>query len=320
MEVWRETSGVTDAALAEQIRSDRIDILVDLIGHTGNNRLPLFARRPAPVQASYMAYLNTTGLSRIDYWITDALQNPPETQAYFSEQLWNLPRCFVCYTPADYAPPVAETPLLAGGAPMFGCFNNGSKFSPRSIGTWASLLKAVPGSRLAFKGMQHADPSAMNRISGWFQEQGIEAARLVFLPPAPYGAYLAAFSGIDVALDPFPYNGNTSTSDALWMGVPVVTLAGNNAISRSGVSLLNAVGHPEWIAQSEAEYVRIAAELVSDPQHLARLRRSLRGEMARSPLCDGPGFARAMEEAFRGMWRRWCEQAARAASQPSEGG
>jgi predicted O-linked N-acetylglucosamine transferase (SPINDLY family) len=253
-----------------------------------------------------MGYLNTTGLKRMDYWITDALQNPPETQAYFSETLWFLPRCFVCYAAVPNAPEPAPPPLLQRGAPSFGCYNNMSKLSPRCVNLWAALLTAVPQARLVFKSVQSGDPAVQSRVGGWFQQRGIAPERLVYMPLTPHSQYLAAFAEIDVALDPFPYNGNTSTNDALWMGVPVVSFEGDNSISRSGVSLLTALGHPEWIARSEEEYVRIAAGLASDPARLAALRAGLREEMRRSPLMDGPGFARAMEDAFRGMWRAWC--------------
>lgn len=306
---WHDIEGQTLAVTAEQIREDRIDILVDLMGHMGQTRILLFAHKPAPVQASYMGYLNTTGFETIDWFLTDALQNPPETQAYFSERLYCLPRCFVCYAPAPDAPAPAPPPLLERGRITFGCYNNLAKLSPRAVRVFARVVRAVPGATLALKSLHSNVASAQARLREQFAAQGVAPERIEFSPPQAHGAYLADFAQIDVALDPFPYNGNTSTNDALYMGVPVVALAGDNAISRTGASLLTHLGRPEWVAPDEDAYVEIARRLVADPQRLAAIRAGLRAEMEASPLMDGAGFAQAMEAALRDLWCRWCRDA-----------
>jgi protein O-GlcNAc transferase len=298
--------GLADDELATAVRADGMDVLVDLAGHLGNSRLTAFAYKPAPVQASYVGYLNTTGLERVDWWIGDAVVTPPQAQRWYSERLYRLPRCFVCYTPHPQAPPVAPLPALRKGHVTFGCFANADKISPRAAGCWARILAALPGARLRLKSPAFADPAAAVRIAGWFAEQGLQTERVEFSVPTPYLAYLAEFSEIDIALDPFPCGGNTTTNDTLFMGVPVVSLAGETGVGRAGASLLTALGHPEWVAADESAYERIAQGLASDPQRLAVLRAGLRPEMEASPLLDGPGFARAMEGAFRDMWRQWC--------------
>jgi protein O-GlcNAc transferase len=306
LEGWQDVEGLSFSESAALIAEDRIDILVDLMGHMGQTRILLFALKPAPVQASYMGYLNTTGFASMDAWISDAVQNPPETQAWFTERLVCLPRCFVAYAPADGAPAPAAPPLLQRGAVTFGCYNNPNKLSPRAVRVFARVLRAVPGSTLAIKSLASHVPAAQVRIREWFAAQGVAPERIEFRPPAPHLEYLADYAHIDVALDPFPYNGNTSSNDALYMGVPVVTLEGDNAISRTGASLLTHLGRPEWVARGEEDYVRIAAALVNDGQRLAAIRAGLRAEMEASQLMDGPGLARALEAAFRDMWRRWC--------------
>lgn len=307
VEHWRVVYGRDDDEVAAQIGADGIDVLVDLNGHSGRNRLPLFARRLAPVQASYVGNMNTTGLADVDYWITDALLTPPELQPFYAETLWHLPRCMLAYTPPADAPEAAPPPAAAGGQVTFGSFNNAAKLSPRTVAVWSEVLRAVPGSRLLLRALQFGDPPTAQRAGALFAAQGIAPERIVLRAPTlGIADYLADFALVDIALDPFPYNGVTCTCDTLWMGVPVVALAGDTSYSRVGVSLLTHLGHPEWIAPDAAAYVEIARGLAAHPERLAALRASLREEMARSPLCDGPGFAHAMEGAFREMWRRWC--------------
>jgi predicted O-linked N-acetylglucosamine transferase (SPINDLY family) len=245
----------------------------------------------------------------MDYWLTDPWVNPPETQPFHTERFWYLPRCFVCYTPPQ-APPAAPPPLLRNGFVTFGVFNNASKIQPGALALWQELLRRVPGSRLLFKAMHFADPPTRQRFLSTFTEQGIAPERVHFLGPSQEYQYLLDFNRVDVALDTFPNNGNTTTHDTLWMGVPVVVMKGDSCVSRVGYSILRQLGHEEWVAGSGEAYLRIALELAGDPERLKALRLSLRGEMAASGLCDGAGFAREVEQAFRGMWRRWCETAA----------
>jgi protein O-GlcNAc transferase len=308
---WIETRGWSDEALAARIQADGVDILLDRVGHTMDNRLLVFARKPAPIQIAYTGYENTRGLDTIDYWVTDRLINPPETQAAFTEQFWYLP-CARSYTPPLRAVDVAPPPSTgidgaSEGRITFGCFNHGAKISPRCIPVWARVLQAVPNSRLLLRGMGLRYPAAQRHVRTQFSVQGIPEDRILCEGYSEKHLYLRDFGRIDIALDPFPNNGVTTTLDTLWMGVPVIALAGDTTISRYGVALLTQAGHPEWIASTHGQYVALTVELASDPQRLIALRQRLRGDLLASPLCDGPGFTRTFEEALRGMWRRWCE-------------
>jgi len=299
---WRDVAGVGDPHLAWMVREeDRIDVLVDLAGHTSGHRLRLLARRVAPVQATYMGYPNTTGLATVDWRITDAHADPPgATEAYHTERLFRLEGCGYSFQPPVGPPEVSALPALGSGEVMFGCLNRPMKLNARVARLWAELVRAVPGSRLLV--LNEHGPA----VGELFARAGMPAGRLLVARPRPTHDYLSLYHGIDVALDPFPYGGMTTTCDALWMGVPVVTLAGPAAPSRAGVSLLHGVGHPEWVATIARKYVSIAASLASDLPRLADLRRTLRQRMAASPLCAGPGLARALEAAYRDMWRAWC--------------
>jgi protein O-GlcNAc transferase len=310
---WRDISGMTDERVEGLIRQDRIDILVDLAGHMANPRLQLFARKPAPVQVSYIGYPDTTGLPTIDYRITDEWHDPIDpaqgqprgmTDALHTERLVRLPRCCWAYEPGEDLPAVNRLPAQTTGRVTFGVMNRLVKVTPRMIGLWSRILSAVPDSRLLVlvaPGCE-LEPTVRER----FVEAGIDSQRLVLVPQRPRRAYLELFNQVDVALDPFPYAGMTTTCDALWMGVPTITLAGNTHVSRTGVSLLSAVGLPELIARSPDEYVDIAVRLESDLNRLALLRSGLRDRVTQSSLFDGAGLARAVEAAFREMWRKWC--------------
>lgn len=309
-QAWRNIVGVADAAAAEMVRRDAIDILVDLAGHTAGHRLLLMARRPAPVQVTYLGYPNTTGLKEIDYRVTDALADPPgEADALHSERLVRLPRCGWCYRPPDDAPPVAAEPPSdrRDGRITFGSFNAHAKTSPQTVAAWAAVLRAAPGSRLLLKAYALGESDTRQLLLKRFADAGIGAERLDLRgPTATRAEHLAAYGEVDVALDPFPYNGTTTTCEAMWMGVPVVTLAGRSHIARVGVSLLSAVGLGDLVASSPEQYVATATALAADAARRQELRRNLRATMAASPLCDGAAMTRALEAAYRAMWQKWC--------------
>ena len=307
---WRETVGLSDEAVAAQIAADGIDILVDLAGHTAANRLLVFALKPAPVQVTWLGYPHFTGLSAIDYRLVDAVTDPEDDViSTSSEKLVRLDGTFACYGPAPAAPPPASPPSLDSGIITFGSFNNPTKYSAATMDAWAELLARVPEARLLLKGLPFADASTRASYLACFNERGVSAQRTTLVRSTPYWAYhLARYGEIDIALDPFPYNGHTTTCEALWMGVPVVTLRGDRHSGRIGASLLTSVGLDELIANNVEEYVDIAMRLAHDRSRLAHLRNSLRAQMGASPLCDAPRFARKIETAYRSMWRLWCEE------------
>ncbi len=317
---WRDIRWMRDDEVAEQIRADRIDILVDLAGHTGDNRLPVFARRPAPIQVTYLGYPDTTGLAAVDYRFTDAWADPPgETDPLHTEELIRLAAGFNAYQPVVDAPPVSELPALAAGVFTFGSFNNLAKVGPEAVVAWAAILRATPGSRLALKAKALGDAATRERVHARFAEHGIPPERLLLLPPVPSDAHLGAYAQIDLALDTFPYNGTTTTCEALWMGVPVVTLAGRAHASRVGASILSRLDLPACIAETPESYVESAVRLARDTARLRGLRAGMRERMARSPLTDNVRLAREIEQAYRQMWRRWSTRQAaarRAAPQP----
>ena len=306
---WHSTVGVDDDALAAQIVADGIDILVDLAGHTAGNRLPVFARKPAPIQASWLGYPATTGLDAIDYRLTDARADPaPEAERYHTETLVRLPNGFHCYVPAETTPDVASLPARASGSVTFGSFNNLSKINDAVIACWSRLLMALPSSRLIVKARPLNDAATRARYQAKFESAGAATDRLRLLPTEQsWSAHMAQYDAIDIALDPFPYNGTTTTCDALWMGVPVITWSGDRHAARVGASLLTTVGLPELIARDPDDYLAKAMALAGDLDRLANLRAGLRARLQASPLCDATGFARALEAAYRGMWRNWCD-------------
>ena len=306
---WLVTVGLSDEELAERIRADGIDILVDLAGHTAKNRLRVFARKPAPVQVTWLGYPNTTGLEAIDYRLVDAVTDPVgEADAWASETLVRLEGGFLCYGGVKDAPEPTVPPCLKTGTVTFGSFNNPAKVSAATFDAWATLLSRLPQARLLLKGKPFADAATRALFLARLGERGVAAERVelvAWLPGA--AAHLALYHRVDIALDPFPYNGTTTTCEALWMGVPVVTLRGDRHAGRVGASLLSQIGLTDLIANSVEEYVAIALALAGNPGHLHELRRSLRSRMAASSLCDGRAFARKMEAAFRTMWQVWCE-------------
>lgn len=304
---WRECYGWSDDRLGEQIQADGIDILVDLAGHTAGNRSLLLARKPAPIQALYLGYPCTSGLAAVNYLIADRLVCPPERARLYVEQVVALDGCFLCFQPQPGTPDVAPAPALASGHITFGSYNTLSKIAPATVALWARVLAAVPGARLALKALSFADAATRELYWGHFERQGIPRQRVDLLPPT-FGLpkFLADYGRLDIALDPVPYGGGTTSCDALWMGVPLVTLAGRHFFGRMGVSLLHNVGLPELVAETPDDYVRVAAELAGDIDRLAALRAGLRQRMRASAVCDAAGFTRGLEAAYRDVWRRWC--------------
>jgi len=303
---WRSIAKLPDAQAASLIRQDRIDILVDLAGHTAGNRLLLFAKRPAPVQATYLGYPATTGLATMDYRLTDALADPPgQTDAYCTEKLLRLPRTAWCFIPPEDAPPVGELPALAAGHVTFGSFNDLAKLNDAVLKDWAGILHAVPAARLLIRARGISAASVRRRLLGTMSDLGIRSDRLELRDWV--ADPLAGYHAIDIALDSFPYHGTTTTCEALWMGVPVITLAGEAHVSRVGVSLLTNIGLPELVAGDREHYQQIAADLAGDLPRLTHLRATLRQRMTSSPLMDAPRFARGIEGAYQAMWQAWCE-------------
>ena len=303
---WQTTAGVSDADLADRIRADGIDILVDLSGHTGGNRLPVFARKPAPVQVAWLGYFNTTGVGAIDYVLMDAATVPDGAERWFTETVVRLPEGRFCYAPPDYAPPVAPLPARARGHVTFGSFNNISKVTPSVIELWAAVLRAVPDSRLILKWRSLADAAECARLRQAFGAHAIAPERLELRGRTPHEAMLGEYGDVDIALDPFPFCGGLTSCEALWMGVPIVTLPGTRPVSRQTLAFLSQLGLSALAAPSADRYVEIAAELAGDLDRLAALRAGLRARMAGSSLCDGARFARGLEAAYRTMWQRWC--------------
>lgn len=306
--VWRSTVGIGDAELAAIVREDQIDILVDLSGHTHGQRLPVFARRPAPVQVTWLGYPDTTGLKAINYRITDAIADPPgNADRLSSERLVRLPEGFLCYTAPATMPEVAPLPAIGRGFVTFGSFNNLVKVTAGTLDLWAAILKRVPGSRLFLKHKWLGEPDMQARVLNLFERRGVARDRIELSGKLEaHEQHFVAYGGVDIALDTFPYNGATTTCEALWMGVPVITLAGDRHAARVGASILTRVGLKDLVATRPQEYVDIAARLAGDLPALAALRAGLRAQVAGSPLCDGDRFARDLEAAYRVMWRDWC--------------
>ncbi|MBI5380900.1 MAG: tetratricopeptide repeat protein [Opitutae bacterium] len=308
---WRDIAGRDDAQVAAQIREDRIDILFDLAGHTARNRLLVFARRPAPVQITWIGYPNTTGLDTMDYRLTDAVSDPVgQTDGWHSEKLVRLPETFSCYRPPADSPPVSALPALTSGRITFGCFNNFAKITPAAIARWTQILGALPDSRLMLKSRGLTDPETAAALHAAFARGGIAAERIVLhSDELSVSRHLSLYHDIDIALDAYPYNGTTTTCEALWMGVPVVTLAGRTHVARVGASLLTHLGAPEWIAATPEEYVAKALALARDLPRLSAIRQGLRERMQTSPLCDAPRFVGHLETALRALWVQRCQTA-----------
>lgn len=301
---WRRIVNVPDEAVVQMIRDDRIDILVDLSGHSGVNRLPVFARKPAPIQVTYLGYPNTTGLPAMDYRLSDSVADPPGmTEAFNVERLVRMPQTAWCYTPSPQAPDVNELPALTSGYVTFASFNNLAKVTPQILGRWAEILLAVPHSRLLIKADGLHDEQTRKIILAPLVSAGVDPVRVELLPRAPStAAHLATYHRCDVALDTFPYHGTTTTCEALWMGLPVIPLLGNMHVARVSASLLTTVGLSELIAESPEHYVKRAIDLANDLPRLAKLRVEMRRRLQSSPLLDSASFTRSLESAYRKMW------------------
>ena len=307
---WHDATKLDDNALGETIAADRIDILVDLAGHTQGARLAVFARKPAPVQVTWLGYSGTTGLAEIDYVLADPVVAPPGEETLFTEKVWRLPDSYLCYSPPANMPEISPLPAAQNGFITFGSFNNLNKVNDRTLRLWADVLAEVPNSRLAFKGGALRRPEAEGELRARFAAVGGDPARLVILPyEDDFASHLAAYRAVDIGLDPFPYNGTTTTCEALLMGVPVLTLRGDRFIAHVGESILTTAGLPEWVAESPEDFVARAAAFAGDLKALAPFRQNLRPRFLASPLCNAPRFARNLEAAFGAMWRLHCEAA-----------
>jgi len=302
---WRSTCGLSHAALAQQIRDDGIDILVELAGHTHRTRLLTLAIKPAPVQVTYLGYPNTSGVPAIDYRITDAVADPPGEPRRYTEELIRLPHSFCCFTPPLPAPEVSPLPALATGRVTFGSLHNLAKVNVQVLDLWSQVLRALPNSRLLIiRDTLHG--SMADFIRGEFARRGLSSDRVELRHELPGGQHLPVYDEIDVALDVFPWSGHTTSCESLWMGVPMLTLYGDRHAGRLVSSVMSAVGLPGWIARTPHQFVEIAASQTRDLAHLAKLRRGLREQMVESPLCDGAAFARDLESLYREIWCKWC--------------
>jgi predicted O-linked N-acetylglucosamine transferase (SPINDLY family) len=305
---WRSTCGLSDEALNDLIRSDQIDILVDLAGYTKNSRIRVMAYKPAPVQVTYLGYPNTTGMPQIDYRMVDAWTDPPSQPSLCTETLVHLEDGFLCYMPPTNTPENEPPPVLKYDYVTFGSFNLLTKLSVPAARLWAKILGEVPNSRLFLKSPAFVLPSTKEYWKSFFEKEGIHPDRLNLLGWCKdRSTHLSLYNRVDIALDTFPYNGTTTTCEALWMGVPVITLVGNSHVSRVGTSLLSTLQLGELIANSEQEYLEIAVQLAQDRDRLTLFRETIRSWMSVSPLCDSEAFAHKVEAAYRQMWRNWCE-------------
>ncbi len=304
---WRGIADLPDESAGALIVEDGIDILVDLSGHTARNRLLLFAEKPAPVQATWIGYSDTTGLGAIDFIIADRHVIPEEDRTLYTERPVRLPHSYLCYSPPAYAPEENGLPAQRNGHITFGSFNNIAKVSLTAIETWSKVLREVPDSRLCVKASVLDVQALKGKYLEFFAMNGIGEDRIDVAGRSPnHRELLVGYGNIDIALDTFPYAGTTTTAEALWMGVPVVTLAAGAFVGRVGGSLLSTVGLSEFVARTSDEYIAIAAALAGDRERLVGLRSTLRRKMKESPLCDGKTFTRDLEGLYRGMWRQWC--------------
>ncbi|MHB8919760.1 MAG: tetratricopeptide repeat protein [Halothiobacillus sp.] len=302
---WHSLQGLDDETAARRIHADGIHVLIDLSGHTAGNRLPVFAFKPAPVQASWLGYFATTGLAEMDYLIADPLTLPESEAIYFTENIWRLPETRLCFTPPEVDLDVSPLPALANGYITFGCFNNLTKMNDAVVALWAHVLKAVPESRLFLKSRQLNETTKVQHTLKRFAKHGIAADHLILEGASPRAEYLAAYHRVDIALDPFPFTGGTTTAEGLWMGVPVLTLAGERFLSRQGIGMLMNAGLTDWIAADTDDYVTQAAAHANDLPRLARLREGLRQQVLVSPLFDAARFARHFEACLQGMWQQY---------------
>jgi tetratricopeptide (TPR) repeat protein len=303
---WRSIAAWSDAMLAKEVRRDRIDVLIDLAGHTRDSRLTAFARRPAPIQLSWAGYVGTTGLVAMDGLIADRFHVPAGEEGLYAERIVRLPDGYVCFDPPAEAPPVGLLPAGVDRPLTFAAFHKPTKVNRDVVRLWARVLAVEPGARLMLTYAGFDLPEVRERLSGWFAAEGIAAERLDFRGRVTRANLLGSYNETDIALDTFPYSGGLTTLEALWMGNPVVTLPGQTFAGRHSLSHLSVVGLTETIARDEDEYVAVVRRLAADRDRLAVLRSGLRERVAASPVCDGPRFARNLEVALRDLWRTWC--------------
>jgi len=304
-DTWRTTVGIPDDELSRLIRDDGIDILVDLSLFTAGTRITAFASKPAPVQVTYLAYCSTSGMAAMDYRFTDPYLDPSgaERDALYSESSYRLPRTYWCYSAPQEAPEIGPPPAETNGFITFGCLNNFAKVTPTMIECWGKLLLSITESRLL---LHSFEGSHRERVRKQLEQLGVDPSRVDFVARLPMKEYFEQYNKIDIALDTFPFAGGTTTCDALWMAAPVVSRAGQTAVSRAGLSILSNLGMPEWVADDPEQYISIASGLARDIPRLSELRQTLRQRMLGSPLMDAAAFTRDVESAFRQMWRQWC--------------
>jgi len=307
---WRDIFGMSDEQAATLIRDDQIDILMDLAGHTSGNRMLLFARKPAPIQITYIGYPSSTGLSTIDYRITDSWADPPgQTEQFYTEELVRLPQSFLCYKPPEYASEIRKQSVLEADDITFGSFNHRAKITPIVVKLWSEILTSLPNTKLVLKYRSLSDNGTQNLLLEMFLKNGVFPERIKFVGhiPSPIG-HLELYNSIDIGLDTFPYNGTTTTCEAMWMGTPVIVLSGQNHISRVGVSLLSNIGLTELIAESTEDYLEKAIKLAGDLKRLHKLQAGLRDMMSRSSLTDDHQFIHVLEDVYRKMWLSWLSE------------
>lgn len=300
---WIPLSGLTDQLAARRIHELGVHILVDLSGHTTHNRLPMFALRPAPMQVTWLGYFATTGVEAIDFLIADPWSLLPEQEPFFTEKIWRLPNTRLCFTPPNAPIQVNALPMEGNGVVTFGCFNNLNKINHEVVTLWSRILHLVPGSRLLLKARQFQEPQVARDFSEQFVGHGVETGRVILEGPSDRIRYLEAYHRVDIGLDPFPFPGGTTTVESLWMGVPVLTLAGSDFLSRQGVGLMTAAGLPDWIANDADDYVAKAVSHAANEAALSRLRKRLRSQVLASPLFDSKTFAKHFEDALYSLWR-----------------
>jgi protein O-GlcNAc transferase len=304
---WRSLVNLSDAMAAQKIYADGLHILIDLSGYTANNRLAVFAWKPAPIQVSWLGYWASTGLAAIDYILADHHSIPIGEQIHFSEQPWYLPDTRLCFTPPTENIAVAPLPALTNNFITFGCFNNPTKINDAVLKVWAQILKRMPDARLKLKAKHFEDQVIKDTTCERFAAFGIEAARIIFEGESKRADYLAAYNSIDIALDPFPFTGGTTSIEGLWMGVPFITGRGDRLIAHQGESILRNVGGDDWIADDDDAYIARTVTHAKNLQNLALLRQQLRGRLLASPLCDAQRFAQNFKAALTGMWQRYNE-------------
>jgi len=303
---WRDISLISDEEASQTIRDDKIDILIEITGHAGNHRMVMFARKPAPIQVLSGGYYCTSGLDAMDYILSDATETPEGEGQWFSETVVRMPHGYICYAPPDYAPDVNSLPALEKGYVTFGCCNNLAKINDQVIRLWADILNAVLNSRLSLRANTLDDKATAQHVHDRFQKLGIAPERVALAGKAPHKAFLAHYHEIDIALDPFPYTGGLTTCEALWMGVPVISIMGQTFPGRHSASHLRNVGLNDWVVETAGEYLALAEKHSHDTKKLAILRATLRDQVAKSPLCNGELYTRNLEAIYRRMWRDWC--------------